>query len=110
MNDDMQKIRETFFAEAQDITEDLDGLLLEIEHDPSSSDLLNAIFRCFHTLKGSCSILGFKVLEQFTHHLDDLLDYLRENNIEPSRDVMDILFEGLDVVKEISNFIRVEDM
>ena len=73
MNDDMQKIKETFFAEAQDITEDLGGLLLDIENDPSSSDLLNAIFRSFHTLKGSCGILGFKVLEQFTHQLEDLL-------------------------------------
>ncbi|MBE9537165.1 MAG: chemotaxis protein CheA [Proteobacteria bacterium] len=101
MNDDIQKIKETFYSEAQDITEDLDGLLLDIENDPSNSDLLNAIFRSFHTLKGSCSILGFKVLEQFTHHLEDLLDYLREYNVEPSSDVMDILFEGLDVVKEI---------
>lgn len=99
MLDDLQIIKDTFFGEASDIIEDLDGLLLELENAPSDLELLNAVFRNAHTLKGSCGILGFKELEHFTHALEDMLDNLRNESLKLSSEIVDILFESLDLIK-----------
>ncbi len=101
MLDDLQIIKDTFFGEAGDIIEDLDGLLLELENAPSDLELLNAIFRNAHTLKGSCGILGFKELEHFTHAMEDMLDNLRNESLKLSSEIVDILFESLDLIKEM---------
>ncbi|MBE9504446.1 MAG: chemotaxis protein CheW [Proteobacteria bacterium] len=108
--DELRILKETFFAEAQEVFESLDNLLVKLENEPSNFETLNAVFRHFHTLKGSGGIFGIKVLEDITHQLEDLLDYLRSNNIEPSPVIMDILFEGLDILKEvIANYAKGED-
>ncbi len=81
---DLSFIREVlpaFISEAQEQIESLEQLLLQLEDAPGDSELLNALFRCAHTIKGSAGIFGLNRVVAFTHHVESLLDQLREGQI-----------------------------
>lgn len=98
---DLQKLRESFFNEAYDLIEHADILLLELENKVDDMDLINAIFRDLHTLKGTCGIFEFNELKEFTHIQEDLLDKLRQKTIYVTPEIIDILFKSLDLNKLI---------
>ena len=99
--DDIDKIRHSFFIEAEEILENLEALLLDLEASPDDEEILNAVFRNMHTLKGSSGICELHALERTSHILEDLLDHIRSEKKSATIDVMDILFEGLDIVKAV---------
>ncbi len=70
-----------FIGEAQEQIESFEQLLLRLEDDPSNHELLDALFRCAHTVKGSAGIFGLHRVVAFTHHVESLLDRLREGQI-----------------------------
>ena len=70
-----------FISEAQEQIEALEQLLLELEDRPDDRELLNALFRCAHTVKGSAGIFGLDRVVAFTHHVETLLDQLREGKL-----------------------------
>jgi len=67
-----------FISEAEEQVERLEHLLLELEASPGDRDLLDALFRCAHTVKGSAGVFGLDTLVGFTHHVETLLDQVRE--------------------------------
>lgn len=99
--DDIDKIRNSFFVEAEEILENLEALLLDLEASPDDEEILNAVFRNMHTLKGSSGICELHALERTSHILEDLLDYIRSEKKSATIDIMDVLFEGLDIVKSV---------
>lgn len=99
--DDIDKIRISFFIEAEEILENLEALLLDLEASPDDEEILNAVFRNMHTLKGSSGICELHALERTSHILEDLLDYIRSEKRSATIDIMDILFEGFDIVKSV---------
>ncbi|MDR7269261.1 two-component system chemotaxis sensor kinase CheA [Pelomonas saccharophila] len=68
----------TFINEAEEQVERLEQLLLELEASPGDRELLDALFRCAHTVKGSAGLFGLDALVGFTHHVETLLDHVRE--------------------------------
>ena len=70
-----------FISEAQEQIEALEQLLLQLEDQPDDRELLNALFRCAHTVKGSAGIFGLDRVVAFTHHVETLLDELREGRV-----------------------------
>jgi len=66
-----------FISEANEHIEMLEHLLLQLEGDPGNRDLLDALFRSAHTIKGSAGIFGLDHIVAFTHHVETLLDLLR---------------------------------
>ena len=70
-----------FISEAQEQTEQLEQLLLQLEDTPDDRDLLDALFRCAHTVKGSAGIFGLDAVVSFTHHVESLLDRVREGRV-----------------------------
>jgi two-component system chemotaxis sensor kinase CheA len=70
-----------FISEAQEQTEQLEQLLLQLEDTPDDRELLDALFRCAHTVKGSAGIFGLDAVVSFTHHVESLLDRLREGRV-----------------------------
>ena len=99
--DDIDKIRNSFYIEAEEILENLEALLLDLEASPDDEEILNAVFRNMHTLKGSSGICELHALERTSHILEDLLDYIRSEKKSATIDIMDILFEGIDIVKSV---------
>ena len=70
-----------FISEAREQTEALEQLLLQLEDSPGDRELLDALFRCAHTVKGSAGIFGLDRVVAFTHHVETLLDEVREGRV-----------------------------
>ena len=79
--DGMEEIVNEFLAESAEGLDRLEGDLVELEHDPTSSRLLAEIFRAVHTIKGSSGMLGYSKLESVAHAGEGLLGALREGRL-----------------------------
>lgn len=96
-----------FLIESFDNLESINNELTQFENNSHDKELLNAIFRKVHTLKGSASFLGLKLLQNITHHGENILDLLREDKITISSQMIDALLESFDacitILKSIEN-------
>jgi two-component system chemotaxis sensor kinase CheA len=72
---------------------------LELEANPENMEILNAIFRVAHTLKGLAGAMGFTKMQKLTHALENVLSEIRNGKIKVSADKMDFLFESLDALE-----------
>lgn len=94
-----------FVAEAEEIIENLNQNLLAMEATEDKTtvrpDVLNAIFRAAHTLKGMSGMVGLKKVSEISHRLEDMLDNLRMGKLPMSQPVMDTLFKGMELLRRI---------
>ncbi|AEA33329.1 hybrid sensor histidine kinase/response regulator [Hippea maritima] len=104
--EEMQEIIQDFLVEADELLEELDEDLVRLENESDDEDLLNKIFRAFHTIKGSASFLGFEKLTELTHKLEDVLNRLRKFEIHLDTDMMDAILAGVDKAKIIIDAIK----
>ena len=104
--DDMKEIMEDFLIEAFELIEQIDHDLVELEANPEDLELLNRIFRVAHTVKGSSSFLNFDVLTELTHHMEDVLNKARKDELKITPDIMDVVLESVDMMKGLLNSIR----
>jgi len=70
-----------FVTEAREQIAMSEQLLLQLEDQPGNRELLDALFRCAHTVKGSAGIFGLDAVVGFTHHVETLLDQVREGAV-----------------------------
>ncbi len=105
---DMKEIVESFLIETKEILEKLDFDLLELEKRPDDADLLNQIFRSFHTIKGTSGFLGLEKLPHVTHKCEDILNKLRKGEVKLSTRLMDGIINGYDTIKELLKKIEFE--
>lgn len=98
---DMQEIVESFIVESNEILEELDHDLVQLESKPEDDELLNQIFRAFHTIKGTSGFLGLDRLTKVTHRCEDILNKLRKRETKLSSDLMDVILLGYDKIKEL---------
>lgn len=94
-----------FLAEAEEIVEKLSIDLVTLgdcadsgECDP---DLLNAIFRGSHSLKGLAGMFGFTEIQSLSHNLENLLDSLRLGKIPLTPETMNVLFDSMELLAGI---------
>ncbi len=104
--DDMQEIREDFLVEAFEMLDKMDQDLVELENNPEDLELLNSIFRVAHTVKGSSSFLNFDVLTELTHHMEDVLNKARRDELKITPQIMDVVLESVDMMKGLLESIR----
>ncbi len=104
--DDMQEIREDFLVEAFEMLDKMDQDLVELENNPEDLELLNSIFRVAHTVKGSSSFLNFDVLTELTHHMEDVLNKARKDELKITPEIMDVILESVDMMKGLLESIR----
>ena len=88
-----------FISEAQEQLEMLEQLLLQLEDAPQDSELLGALFRCAHTVKGSAGIFGLDEVVAFTHHVETLLDRLREGRVALTPQLSTLLLQCNDQIR-----------
>lgn len=88
-----------FLTESSELIEQLDSDLLELEENPSSSDLLDSIFRALHTIKGAASFLSLPEVTTFAHAAEDALNKLRKGEAEVNAEVCDALLKSVDVIR-----------
>lgn len=90
---------EDFLVEAQEHFEQIETNFLALEEAPGDLDLLNAIFRSVHTIKGAAGFLGLQKVLSVAHMGENVLDDLRKSRMELSDRVMELLFETVDMLK-----------
>ncbi len=109
LNDpEMKDIFESFLIETKEILEKLDSDLMKLESEPDNKDLLNDIFRSFHTIKGTSGFLGLVKLQKVTHKLEDILNKLRKGDAQLNDDIMDVILKGFDTINELLTVIENE--
>ncbi len=96
MNMDMSQYLDVFLEECKEHLVNLNERLLELEKNPQDLSSLNEIFRAAHTLKGMSSTMGFNDMAVLTHHMEDVLSFLKEGVIKVEVPIIDVLFDCLD--------------
>ena len=94
-------ILQDFLVEAGELLEKLNGQLVELEQRPQDSDLLNAVFRSFHTIKGGGGFLGLTPLVEVCHRAEDVFNVLRQGERQIDAALMDTILQVLDIVNEM---------
>jgi len=91
-----------FLAEAEEIVEELGSQLADLadmaEQGSWDPDLLNAIFRAAHSLKGLAGMFGFALIAEVAHHAENLLDWLRMGKVSLSKQVLELLFSSAELL------------
>jgi len=88
-----------FIEEANEQSEALEHLLLELEATPGDGELLDALFRCAHTIKGSAGVFGLSEVVAFTHHVEALLQRLREGLLQLTPAINTLLLRSNDMIR-----------
>ena len=101
-----QEILEDFLVEAGEILELLSEQLVELEQRPEDRDLLNAIFRGFHTVKGGAGFLQLDAMVDCCHKAENLFDLLRNGELSVSANLMDVVLQALDSVNLMFEQVR----
>ena len=101
-----EEILQDFLVEAGEILELLSEQLVELESRPDDMDLLNAIFRGFHTVKGGAGFLQLNELVECCHIAENVFDILRKGERRVTAELMDVVLQALDSVNEMFSQVR----
>ena len=101
MKIDLSQFRAVFLEESAEHIGTMETILLQLRSAPADVELLNAIFRCAHSIKGGAGSFGLNNLVRFTHALENLLEQLRSLELAATEDVIDILLQSIDVLREL---------
>ena len=101
MSVDMNQFHTVFFEESQEHLQTMEELLLNISTDAPDAEDLNSIFRAAHSIKGGSGIFGFDALTGLTHVMETILDRARNNELELTTDIVDVLLATTDTLGDI---------
>ena len=105
-NDFIAEALPAFISEAHEQIENLEQLLLQLEDAPEDRELLDALFRCAHTVKGSAGIFGLDAVVAFTHHVETLLDRLRAGQVMLTPALSTLLLQCNDQIRVLVDAAR----
>lgn len=95
-----------FLTECGELLEQLDQDLVTIETSPDDTELLNRVFRAFHTIKGTSGFMGFQSVVALTHEAEDVLNLMRKGERKVSRRAIDVFLSVLDQLRRMLADIR----
>lgn len=89
---------QTFIIESRDLLQQMEDALLQIEQSPEDVDLINAIFRAAHTIKGSAGLFGLDHVVSFTHVAESVLDRVRDGELRIDASLAALFLESCDFI------------
>ncbi len=95
-DEEMMEILESFLVETNELLEILTTSLIEMENNPTDTEVINKIFRYFHTIKGTSSFMGFNDISKLTHAAEEILNKVRRNELSVSQNIIDVLMDSRD--------------
>ncbi|MED5488773.1 MAG: chemotaxis protein CheA [Pseudomonadota bacterium] len=104
-----EDILQDFLVEAGEILEQLQEQLVDLENNPEDADLLNAIFRGYHTVKGGAGFLSLTELVEICHGAENVFDVMRNGQRTLTPELMDIILQATDVVVEMFERVKARD-
>ncbi len=99
----MSTPEETFLLESSELLTAMEEALLQMEDTPDDPDSINAIFRAAHTIKGTGGVFGYDTVVSFTHVLENVLDKVRDNEINIDSALIAILLLSRDHIEILVN-------
>lgn len=93
-----EQFKQSFREEAREILTELESALLELNENPSDTELVSRIFRGLHTIKGSGAMFGFERLAAFMHDIETAFDLVRSGRMETSSELIDLTLAALDQI------------
>ncbi|MFH0730006.1 MAG: Hpt domain-containing protein [Pseudomonadota bacterium] len=97
----IEQYKQEFLQEAKELLESAADGVLKLEADPDNFDLINSVFRAIHTIKGSAGTFELEAVSGFTHHLEGMLDALRDHRIFLTPDMTDAILAGIDHISRM---------
>lgn len=104
-----EEILQDFLVEAGEILEQLQEQLVDLENNPENSDLLNAIFRGYHTVKGGAGFLSLTELVDVCHGAENVFDIMRNGQRSLTPELMDVILQATDVVVEMFDNVKARE-
>ena len=100
------EILQDFLVEAGEIVEKLSEELVALEKSPADTELLNGIFRGFHTIKGGAGFLNIDPVVSICHRAEDVFSLCRQGKLQVDAEIMDIVFRVVDTVIAMLDQLR----
>jgi len=100
------EILEDFIVESSENLSSIETSLMDLEQNPNDIEILNSIFRPFHTIKGVSGFLNLKAINELAHSAENLLDEARNQNVRVEGKIIDIILESVDMLQEMIEGIR----
>ena len=93
---DLEQVLQTFVGESTELLASMEETLLALEGNPRDEEILNALFRTVHTVKGGAGIFGFETVVDFAHVVENVLDRLRNGQLVLERPLAELLLRCKD--------------
>jgi two-component system, chemotaxis family, sensor kinase CheA len=99
----LEQINGVFISEANELLDNLEGELLTLEGDPENKEVIAAVFRAMHTIKGSSGMFGFTAITTFTHEVESALDLVRNGTLPVTNALINLLLITRDHIRQLLN-------
>ncbi len=95
-----------FVIEALENLATIEINLIELEQNPNDNDIINDIFRPFHTIKGVSGFLNLEKINRLSHNTENLLDSARQGNIKLDNKITDIVLSSVDTLSQLIKLVN----
>jgi len=96
---ELSQYGELFLSESREHVSTINHLLLTLESDPGSRQVVEGIFRAVHTIKGMSATMGYRPVADLSHEMENLLDRIRHGKAQATAETIDLLFAGCDALE-----------
>ena len=103
---DLAQFHDAFFEESFEALDSMESALLKLNIGSPEPELINTVFRTAHSIKGGSATFGFTEIASFTHTLETLLDELRGNRMQVTRQIMDLVLKTVDVMRDMLRAVQ----
>jgi two-component system chemotaxis sensor kinase CheA len=104
--DPMEAIKQTFFQECDELLLAMEEGLIAMESGEADSEMINAVFRAVHSIKGGGGAFGFEILVGFAHVFETAMDHVRSGKLTPTSDVVKVLLRAGDKLSDHVTVVR----
>ena len=95
------QVASVFFDEANELLDNLEGYLLTLETEPENQEVISAVFRSMHTIKGSSAMFGFDEISKFTHKMESTFDMVRNGIVPVTPQLINLTLKARDHIRSL---------
>lgn len=103
---DMNEYLDMFLEESEEHIQIMSDEMMKFEQNPKNLEIVALMFRAAHTLKGMSGTMGFEKTQKLTHTIENMMDDIRNEVIEPNEETIDFMFKGIERLEVLLNEIR----
>ena len=104
IDQNIEKLKEIFKGEVDELIENAEETLVSLEQDVHNTELINEIFRIFHSIKGSAGLVGFDAMARYAHEVESVLDRVRQGELQVSKNLISQILDSIDLIKSFIEF------